>query len=58
MTKVYRNMTSFNMMAWGSFVFFIFLMLVGLYALKHSLMVKGDYLIGCCWFDFIFIYGI
>ena len=56
--KVYRNMTSFNMMAWGSFAFFVILMLVGLYTLKHPLMVKGDYLMGCCWFDFIFIYGI
>ena len=55
--KVYRNMTSFNMMAWGSFAFFVILMLVGLYTLKHPLMVKGDYQ-RMCWFYFIFIYGI
>lgn len=57
MNKVYRNMTSFNMMAWGSFAFFVILMLVGLHTLKHPLMVKWDYQ-GMCWFDFIFIYGI
>ena len=45
--KVYRNMTSFKMMAWGSFAFFVILMLVGLYTLKHPLMVKGYYLMGC-----------
>ena len=45
--KVYRNMTSFNMMAWGSFAFFVILMLVGLYTHKYPLMVKGDYLMGC-----------
>ena len=39
--KVYRNTTSFNMMAWGSFAFFVILMLVGLYTLKEPLMVKG-----------------
>jgi len=33
--KVYRNTTSFNMMA------------VGLYTLKEPLMVKGYYLMGC-----------
>ena len=27
--KVYRNTTSFNMMAWASFAFFVILMLVG-----------------------------
>lgn len=42
--KVYRNTTSFNMMAWGSFAFFVILMLVGLYTLKEPLMVKGYYL--------------
>ena len=45
--KVYRNTTSFNMMAWGSFAFFVILMLVGLYTLKEPLMVKGYYLMGC-----------
>ena len=45
--KVYRNTTSFNMMAWGSFGFFVILMLVGLYTLKEPLMVKGYYLMGC-----------
>ena len=44
--KVYRNTTSFNMMAWGSFGFFVILMLVGLYTLKEPLMVKGYYLMG------------
>jgi len=42
--KVYRNTTSFNMMA---FAFFVILMLVGLYTLKEPLMVKGYYLMGC-----------
>ena len=36
--KVYRNTTSFNMMAWGSFGFFVILMLVGLYTLKEPMM--------------------
>ena len=45
--KVYRNTTSFNMMAWGSFGFFVILMLVGLYTLKEPLMVKGYSLMGC-----------
>ena len=45
--KVYRNTTSFNMMAWGSFAFFVILMLIGLYTLKEPLMVKGYYLMGC-----------
>ena len=45
--KVYRNTTSFNMMAWGSFAFFVILMLVGLYTLKEPLLVKGYYLMGC-----------
>lgn len=40
-------MTSFNMMAWGSFDLFVILMLVSLYALKELLMVKGYYLMGC-----------
>ena len=35
------------MMAWGSFAFFVILMLVGLYTLKELLMVKGYYLMGC-----------
>ena len=38
--KVYRNTTSFNMMAWGSFAFFVILMLVGLYTLKEPLIIK------------------
>jgi hypothetical protein len=45
--KVYRNMTSFNMIAWGAFAFFVILMLVGLYTLKEPLMVMGYYLMGC-----------
>ena len=45
--KVYRNTTSFNMMSWGSFAFFVILMLVGLYTLKEPLMVKGYYLMEC-----------
>ena len=44
--KVYRNMTSFNMIAWGAFAFFVILMLVGLYTLKEPLMVMGYYLMG------------
>lgn len=34
MNKVYRNTTSFNMMAWGSFALFVILMLVSLYTIK------------------------
>ena len=45
--KVYRNTTSFNMMAWGSFAFFVILMLEGLYTLKEPLMVKGYHLMEC-----------
>lgn len=36
--KVYRNTTSFNVMSWGSFAFFVILMLIGLYTLKEPLM--------------------
>ncbi|MBM7635488.1 hypothetical protein JOC31_000280 [Streptococcus saliviloxodontae] len=35
------------MMAWGYFIFFVGLLLIGLYTLKEPLMVKGYYLIGC-----------
>lgn len=34
------------MMAWGSFIFFVSLILIGLYTLKEPLMVKGYYLMG------------
>ena len=34
------------MLAWLSFVFFIALILIGLYTLKEPLMVKGYYLMG------------
>lgn len=44
--KIYRNTSSFTMMAWGSFLFFSALMLIGLYTLKEPLMVKGYYLMG------------
>ena len=45
--KVYRNTTSFNMMAWGSFAFLRNLDVGRLYTLKEPLMVKGYYLMGC-----------
>ncbi|MFD0845038.1 YiaA/YiaB family inner membrane protein [Streptococcus saliviloxodontae] len=45
--KVYRNTPAFTMMAWGYFIFFVGLLLIGLYTLKEPLMVKGYYLIGC-----------
>ena len=44
--KVYRNTPAFVMLAWLSFVFFIALILIGLYTLKEPLMVKGYYLMG------------
>ncbi|HEL2203190.1 TPA: hypothetical protein TZE22_000486 [Streptococcus suis] len=44
--KVYRNTPAFTMMAWGSFIFFASLILIGLYTLKEPLMVKGYYLMG------------
>lgn len=44
--KIYRNTPAFTMMAWGSFIFFVSLILVGLYTLKEPLMVKGYYLMG------------
>lgn len=44
--KVYRNTPAFTMMAWGSFIFFVSLILIGLYTLKEPLMVKGYYLMG------------
>ncbi|OJG97162.1 hypothetical protein RV18_GL001027 [Enterococcus termitis] len=34
------------MLAWGSFLFFVVLILIGLYTLKEPLMVKGYYLMG------------
>ncbi|EGO8145591.1 hypothetical protein FAE20_000248 [Enterococcus faecalis] len=42
--KAYRNTPAFVMLAWGSFLFFVVLILVGLYTLKEPLMVKGYYL--------------
>ena len=42
--KFYRNTPAFTMMAWGSFLLFIGLTLIGLYTLKEPLMVKGYYL--------------
>lgn len=42
--KVYRNTNSFVALAWGSFIFFVILILVGLSTLKEPLMVKGYYL--------------
>ena len=44
--KVYRNTPAFTMMAWGSFIFFVSLISIGLYTLKEPLMVKGYYLMG------------
>lgn len=44
--KVYRNTPAFTMMAWGSFIFFSALILIGLWTLKEPLMVKGYYLMG------------
>lgn len=44
--KAYRNTPAFVMLAWLSFVFFIALILIGLYTLKEPLMVKGYYLMG------------
>ncbi|EEU23450.1 hypothetical protein KUB85_002179 [Enterococcus faecalis] len=44
--KAYRNTPAFVMLAWGLFLFFVVLILVGLYTLKEPLMVKGYYLMG------------
>lgn len=44
--KIYRNTPAFTMMAWGSFIFFSALILIGLWTLKEPLMVKGYYLMG------------
>lgn len=44
--KIYRNTPAFTLMAWVSFMFFVSLMLIGLYTLKEPLMVKGYYLMG------------
>ncbi|MBS7576600.1 MULTISPECIES: YiaA/YiaB family inner membrane protein [unclassified Enterococcus] len=44
--KAYRNTPAFVMMAWGAFLFFCILILIGLYTLKEPLMVKGYYLMG------------
>ena len=35
--KAYRNTPAFVFLAWGSFIFFIVLILVGLYTLKEPL---------------------
>jgi len=44
--KAYRNTPAFVLLAWGSFLFFACLILIGLYTLKEPLMVKGYYLMG------------
>lgn len=44
--KTYRNTPAFTLLAWGSFIFFIILITIGLYTLKEPLMVKGYYLMG------------
>ncbi|OFI45741.1 YiaA/YiaB family inner membrane protein [Floricoccus penangensis] len=44
--KVYRNTSSFKILAWVSFGIFVALMLIGLYTLREPLMVKGYYLMG------------
>ena len=44
--KTYRNTPAFYVYGWGSFAFFVTLVLVGLYTLKEPLMVKGYYLMG------------
>ncbi|HEL2402738.1 YiaA/YiaB family inner membrane protein [Streptococcus suis] len=44
--KIYRNTPAFTLMAWASFIFFVALILIGLYTLKEPLMVKGYYLMG------------
>ena len=44
--KAYRNTPAFVLLAWGSFLFFIILISIGLYTLKEPLMVKGYYLMG------------
>ncbi len=44
--KAYRNSPAFVFLSWGSFVFFVSLILIGLYFLKEPLMVKGYYLMG------------
>lgn len=44
--KAYRNTPAFVFLSWGSFAFFVALVLIGLYTLKEPLMVKGYYLMG------------
>ncbi|MFR3685222.1 MAG: YiaA/YiaB family inner membrane protein [Enterococcus sp.] len=44
--KAYRNTPAFVLLVWGSFLFFIILISIGLYTLKEPLMVKGYYLMG------------
>lgn len=39
-----RNSSSFYLMAWVSFGFFVSLMIIGLWTLEEPLMVKGYYL--------------
>ena len=41
-----RNELYIVLLAWGSFLFFACLILIGLYTLKEPLMVKGYYLMG------------
>ncbi|CAM4216774.1 YiaA/YiaB family inner membrane protein [Listeria booriae] len=44
--KAYRNSPAFVLLAWGSFLAFGTLMIIGLVTLKEPLMVKGYYLMG------------
>lgn len=44
--KAYQNTPAFVLLSWGSFLFFVILILIGLYTLKEPLMVKGYYLMG------------
>lgn len=44
--KAYRNSPAFVMLAWGSFLAFLALTIIGLATLKEPLMVKGYYLMG------------
>ncbi|EFI84978.1 yiaA/B two helix domain [Listeria grayi] len=44
--KAYRNSPAFVMLAWGSFLIFLALVIIGLITLKEPLMVKGYYFMG------------
>ncbi len=41
--KAYRNSPAFVLLAWGAFLAFLALMIIGLITLKEPLMVKGYY---------------